>query len=359
MPIFPDDLVPKFLQGMNIHTGWFPYIHGICVDNQGKPLVFYVSVNFTLGGPKFSFIIQGRTYAGNFDKSAHSYTNGVLTIGTKPRLEIDYHHPHRIRIDINPSMSIRLEITYRGPPLWYSKSTNPADMVAFTPTSFIGGYDVPCRINGEISSPTKSMSFSGYGDYGNVWLLGSLKWKETKSRWLVFNDSHSYGIAVKSYDARTGSLLASTGRIGTEDGSTLTFDDFEWVDDNLQPPRYVRIRGSIRDLSGMIIGKASIETAQSVSLFVPWMWTQHKMTGSIDARNFEGSAWCETRRPLEASTSACIMIMARSGFLTARMAGLYQRFSPKLTETLRKHETLRSVAGTAFESITGLLRLIP
>jgi len=303
MPIFPDDLVPRLLEGMNTTVGWFPYIHGICIDTQGRPLYIFISIDFdpsiSLGGPKFAFKIQDQTYSGRFDKSALSYADGILTIGTKPKFTIDYHHPHKVRIDVNSTMSVELDITYRGPPLWYSKGTNPADMVDLTPTSFIGGYDAPCRIKGKIASGTKSLFFSGYGDYEHVWLLGSFKWKETNSRWLIFNDSHFYGVATKTYDIKTGATLASTGRFGIED-EALTFDDFEWVDDSLQPPRFVNVKGPIRDLNGIIKARIDLKTIQSVNLFFPSVYTQHKMAGSVNGKTFDGSAWCETHKPVKA-----------------------------------------------------------
>ena len=69
MPIFPDDLVPKMLTGTDIRVGWFPYIHGICSDDRGKPLYVFISIDFSidgsLGGPKFVFKIQGQNYAGS------------------------------------------------------------------------------------------------------------------------------------------------------------------------------------------------------------------------------------------------------------------------------------------------------
>lgn len=296
-PIFPSDLVPKQLQGINIPAGWFPYIHGICFDTKGRPLLFYISINTSFGGPKFVFIIEDQTYAGNFDTSVHRYVDGISSIGTTPKFTIDYHHPHKIRIDASSTMFIELNITYRGPPLWYSKSTNPADMVDLTPTSVCGGYDAPCKINGTMTSDATSLSFSGYGDYGHIWILGSFKWKETHSRWIIFNDKRFYGVAVKTYDIKTGQTLAHTGRFGIEGGSGLTFDDFEWVDDNLQPPKFVEIRGPIKDLNETIKKKIDLRTVQSVNLFVPSIWTQHKMTGTVGTTMFDGSAWVETHRP--------------------------------------------------------------
>jgi len=296
MPTFPDDLVPKLFTGIEMKLGWFPYIHGICIDTRGKPLIFYISIDISFGGPKFAFMIQGQTYTGNFDKSALSYADGILTLGTKPKFTIDYHHPHKVSIDVSSTMSVELYITYRGPPLWYGKGTNPASMVDLTPTSFVGGYDAPCRINGKVTSAAKSLSFSGYGDYGHIWLLGSFRWEETNSRWIVFNDSRSYGVATKTYDIKTGATLASTGRFGFEDGLALTFDDFEWADDNLQPPRFVNVKGPIQDLNGTVKARIDLKTIQSVNLFVPLIWTQHKMAGTVGATTFDGSAWCETHK---------------------------------------------------------------
>jgi hypothetical protein len=372
MPIFPDDLVPKLLQGMSIPAGWFPYIHGICIDARGKPLMFYISIDFSFGGPKFAFLIQGQVYTGNFNKSVYSYANGVLIIGTKPKFVIDYHHPHKIRIDISSKMSIELDLTYRGPPLWYGKGTNPADMVGLTPTSFIGGYDAPCRIKGKVTSPAKPLSFSGYGEYGHIWLLGSFKWEETNSRWIVFNDSRSYGVATKTYDIKTGATLASTGRFGVEDGLAFTFDDFEWVDDNLQPPRFVIVKGQIQDLNRTTKARIDLRTIESVNLFIPSIWTQHRMAGTVDATTFDGSAWCETHKPFETSGSTCLMTKTahrnplttelnvltkiRDRYLPDKIAELHYKFSPQIAETARKHETLGLVVRTTLKLIIKALR---
>ena len=307
MPIFPDDLVPKMLAGTDIRLGWFPYIHGICSDERGKTLYAFISIDLSidgsLGGPKFVFKIQGQTYAGSFDKSALNYSDGVLTLGTKPKFTIDYHHPHRVRVDVNSTISVELYITYRGPPLWYSKSTNPSDMFNLTKNSFVGGYDAPCKINGSVSSAGKSLSFSGYGDYEHVWLLGSFNWEQTNSRWLIFNDSRFYGVATKTYDIKTKATLASTGRFGMEDGSAFVLDDFEWIDDNLQPPRFVMVKGLIEDLNGIVKSSINLKTIQSVNLIIPSIYTQHKMTGKIFETTFNGFAWCETHKPSKSPQS--------------------------------------------------------
>jgi hypothetical protein len=345
MPVFPDDLVPKFIQGINILSGWFPYIHGICVDNQGKPLLFYISNDISRGGLGFAFIVQGRTYTGHFGKSVYNYSNGLLTIGTKRKFTIDFHHPHKVRIDISSAITIALEITYRGPPLWYGKGMDPADMVDLTPTCSAGGYDAPCRISGKVTSSTRSFSFSGYGDYGHIWRLGSFRWKESNSRWIVFNDSRYYGVATKTYDFRTGEQLASTGRFGVEDGPAFAFDDFEWIDDNLQPPRYVNVRGPVRECNRKAETKIDLETIQSVNLFIPSIWTQHRLAGLLDTTKFDGSAWCETHRPVETSRSAHVMA---ERYLPDKVTKLYCKFSPKITESVKKHETLRA----ALELIT-------
>jgi len=339
MPTFPDDLVPKQLQGINIPAGWFPYIHGICIDTLGKPVIIFICIDASSAGPRFVFVVQGHTYNGSFDTSAHSYAYGVQTIGTMPKFTIDYHHPHKARIDVSLTMFIELAITYRGPPLWYSKGTSPADMVDLTPTSFVGGYDAPCRITGKITSGTKSLSFSGYGDYEHAWILGSFKWKETNSRWLIFNDSRFYGVFTKTYNIKTGATLASTGRFGIEDEVALTFDDVEWIDDNLQPPKFVNVKGLAKDLDGTIGARIDLKTIQSTNLVIPSIYTQHRMTGKVDATTFDGSAWCETHKPPKAFRSACVLTRARGYCLPDQIIKLYHKFRPQIAETVRKRET--------------------
>jgi len=305
MPVFPDDTVPKLLVGKGIQIGWFPYIHGICVDDRGKPLYFFISIDLSidraLGGPKFRFIIQNKTYAGNFDKSALDYADGILTLGTTPKCVIDYHHPHMVRVEVDSTISVELLVTYRGPPLWYSKSTNAADMFELARAIFVGGYDAPCRIEGKVYSAGKPLCFSGYGCYEHVWLLGSFDWKKINSRWLIFNDSRFYGVATKAYDIETGATLGSTGRFGVENGPTFIFDEFEWIDDNLQPPSFVNIKAPIRDLNGLVKSSINLRTTKSVNLIIPRIYTQHRMTGTADGTTFNGSAWCETHKPLKAS----------------------------------------------------------
>jgi hypothetical protein len=301
MPVFPDDLVPKMLTGMDITVGWFPWIYGICTDGRGKPFYFFICIDFSkdslLGGPKFLFLVEGQKYAGTFDKSTLSFEDGIFTLGTKPKFTIDFHHPHKVRVDVSSTMFAELDVTYRGPPLWYSKSVNPVDMVNLTRVCLIGGYDAPCRIKGKLNLTGESLAFSGYGNYEHVWLLNSIKWEDVNSRWLVFNDSRFYGVAVKTYDMKTGATIASTGRFGVEGGSASIFDDFKWVDDNLDPPRFVNIKGPIKDSNGSIVGRIDLKTIQSVNIVDPRIFTQHTIAGTVDGTAFNGSAWCETHRP--------------------------------------------------------------
>jgi hypothetical protein len=297
-PAFPDDLVPKMLVGIKAKVGWFPYIHGICVDARGQPVTFYVSIDVSLGGPKFALIVSGQPFSDSFDKSVLCLNNGILTLGTMPKFSINYRHPHKVRIDVNSAIFVELDITYRGSPLWYSKSTNTDDMVSLTHDCFVGGYDALCRIEGRIVARKKSLCFSGYGEYGHIWLLGSFRWEDVNSRWMVFNDKRSYGAVMKAYDVKTGATIASTGRFGVENESVFTFDDFEWIDDNLQPPRHVGLKGPIRNLDQTIKARIDLRTVQSVSLFKPSIWTQHKTGGSVNGTKFDGSAWCETHKPV-------------------------------------------------------------
>src|SRR4030042_5284734 len=59
-PIYPDDLVPKVLQGTDIkRNGWFPWIYGMCTDNDGQPLFLVLSLNVGFGGSRVRAYVKG------------------------------------------------------------------------------------------------------------------------------------------------------------------------------------------------------------------------------------------------------------------------------------------------------------
>ena len=212
-PIYPDDLVPKVLQGTDIQrNGWYPWIYGICKDNDGEQLLLVVSINVGFGGPRARVYVKGTYLDVKPDTSKRTYSDGILTIGDMPKITIDYNHPHRVRVDFDSQTYMEFDVTYRGAPLWYGKTTNPDDCLRITRNMRCGGYDAPCVIAGRAVRGTTTVTFDGYGVWEHTWLFGPMEWGAIHTKWFIFNDAKYAGALATSWDEINGELILKRAR---------------------------------------------------------------------------------------------------------------------------------------------------
>ena len=299
MPVYPDDTVPKHLLGYSLDFIWYPFMSATCKDENNNLLLIDISIR--PGTADYKVNTSGRTYSTSANPSVTNYDNGVLTIGTMPKIIIDYHTPHKITAYYTPTQYFNITVTYRGPPLWYSKLVDESDMCPVNQYLKFGGYDAPSEIEGIIYNNGQITPFSGYGDWEHVWLLGDWStWDNSHELWMYFNDENSYGVIVESKHPETGELLTKTGRLWSQ-GQTYTFDDFTWKDDGKTGypiPKLINITGPAKDLLGNVKKDVNIETIPEES-FEPFghpMWMFHRLTGTVNGLNFDGYSHAEVRR---------------------------------------------------------------
>jgi hypothetical protein len=306
-PVYPDDLVPAYLRGGPMLNGWFPWIYGICKDDTNNPVIFYISINIGFGGPRCGFIIKGTPITANFDTSTTSYSDGIYTIGTMPKITIDYQHL-TIRIDFNVTTYITINLSFRGIPLWYSKTSNVTDMLRATKNLFFGGYDVPMEVNGQAVYGRTTVLFSGYGDWQHTWLVGNEQdWAVIRAKWITFNDPNYCGAIAYTHDPATNEILTKTGRFTSLLGASFTFDDFQWLDDGLQPPEAIRFNGNARDTMGNIQLAVSLIGSSTGHEFNSELWTQFNVTGQVNSDTFDGSSWSEFHNNIPETTASSIL----------------------------------------------------
>ena len=295
-PVYPVDTVPKPLQGYSeVVFGWFPWSHGITYDGNGKLIRYHMSLTTTWA--YFTVLFNGSEYRFSFDVKNYNYSNGVLTLTNgSTKLIIDYHTPHNVTLVYGPGY-LTFIATYRGAPLWYSKTLNPEDMLIVPESNGrFGGYDAPIKIVGKIFDGTKITNFNGYGDWEHVWFLGG-SWSAPKRLWMIFNDDKYYG-AVAELKYLNGTIAWHIGRFGEDGGTPYVFDDYQWLDDGKTLPLSVELKGPIRDAQGNVKGNVDLKTdpqkANSITSY--WMLYQN-ISGSVISDTFNnGTAWAEIRK---------------------------------------------------------------
>jgi hypothetical protein len=291
MPVFPEDTVPKPLLGKSVSFGWMPWVHGICYDEQGQLLVFYISI--TTDSAEYKLTFRGVAYAGNFDIANHSYADGVLAIGTNPKIIIDYRLPHSVSI-VAGSMNINFSATYRGAPLWYSKTLDANDMLPVRPpTVKVGGYDAPIKIIGKING-SQLLSFSGYGDWEHTWFTGGSYTPPHQSLWMIFNCEEYYCVIIED-KADDGAVLFHIGRFAEVGKAAYVFDDYQWSDDGNAAPLSVEIRGQVENPTDLAKGTVDLKTdPEDVFVFSPHAVIYKNVT--LVGSSSVGTAWAEIRR---------------------------------------------------------------
>lgn len=301
MPVFPQDTAPKTITEAPIFE-WCPFIQFIGLDDLGGRVSCYISVNFKV--VRYGIKIQNRLFQGECDVSVFDYADGIMVVGSMPRLTVDFHVPHRVRLEITESLRIDLtNIQYRGPPLWYAKTTDPSDMQDLGSGVLCGGYVGLCSVEGVRYSNGDTLGFSGFGVWEHSWLRGEAAWVEVYRQWLMFNNSKFYGAVAGTKDRETGKWLMKTGRFGNLDTAFL-FDDFVWTDDgSLLVPKYIKVNGPIKDLSGDIRGNVNLEAepAESYNPFRAAVWMLHgRVFGTVsmdsDINIFEGVGFSDTKK---------------------------------------------------------------
>jgi len=293
IPVFPDDTEPKVLQGISMPNEWMPWLGGILYDQGGNPIPFFVSIKSSYGNG--ILFIGGQEYTLAFDYGYSSYVNGVLTLGSMPQIRIDYKLPHHVTIYIRSDLILDLTCTLRGPPLWYSKSTNQADLLQLTDTSYLGGYDACVRLSGILQSGARSVTVNGFGIWEHTWIRGQWDASKHPRLWMFINDENFYGTLLISRSYSTGKTLVYTGRLGREGVETYTWDEVQWRDDETQRPKYINLVGQYRDVNGIVRGVADIKTDSAKSWYLfNSVWTEHPVvTGTIDSILFNGTGWSE------------------------------------------------------------------
>lgn len=293
-PIYPDDLVPKVLQGTDIQrNGWFPWVYGICKDGDGEKLLLVMSINVGFGGPRARVYVKGTYLDVKPDTSKRTYSNGILTIGDLPKITIDYHHPHHVRVDFDATTYMEFDVTYRGIPLWYGKTTDPSDCERISRNMKCGGYDAPCVIVGKVVHEATTVTFAGYGDWEHTWLFGPMEWATIRTKWLIFNDANYCGVLVKSWDEITGEVVLNFGRLTVVNTNTsLVFDDYALSDDGKQPTDQIAFSGTARSINGTVQIPVNM-TTQSFAHIYNGAWTQFALVGTINGQPFNGTCWSE------------------------------------------------------------------
>lgn len=296
MPVYPTDTVPKPFQGYSeVVFGWFPWSHGICYDENGKFLRYHMSL--TQNWIYFTVLVNGSEYRFDFDTKNYNYTNGVLTLTNgSTKLIIDYHIPHNVTL-LYGSGYLTFTATYRGAPLWYSKTLELNDMlVAPELNGRFGGYDAPISISGKIFDGTTTKNFNGYGDWEHVWFLGG-GWSGPRRLWLIFNNDKYY-VAIAELKYPDGTVAWHVGRLGEVGGQAYVFDDFEWIDDGKALPSYVELKGPIKDVQGNVKGYVDLKTDPQKATSVSSIWMLYEnISGNILGEAFvNGTAWAEIRK---------------------------------------------------------------
>lgn len=296
MPVFPDDTEPKNFSHPEINSEWMPWIGAICYDPQNKVFIFVVSLQKSSGYYNLKYDI--RLWSGSFNWATKQYNAGILTTNTGyPRVRMDYHVPHTVRVDIDANTFFEATLTFRGPPLWYSKIIDKADMVPLTHNAVIGGYDAPLSVTGTFTENATPTNFSGYGICEHVWLLGIFEGAITDRRWLWWHNSAYCGIILRTVDPISGLILARTGRVSHVGVEAFTFDDFVWEDDGSPYPRKIVLGGPIKDLTRQIIkGSFNIATdpLTSTAMFQA-IWRVAQFSGSINPA-LSGECWSEVQK---------------------------------------------------------------
>ncbi len=298
MPAFPEDTVPKTLQGKNeVVFGWFPWTHGITYDQDGELLRYHISV--TTSWARYTFLIKGVTYSGSFDVTSAVYQDGVVTYNSSDKkMIIDYHIPHNVTIISTTTGSyINFITTYRGAPLWYSKSLDPTDMLIVPESNGrFGGYDGPTKIEGKYVNQGQTLNFSGYGDWEHVWFIGG-SWSAPLRLWLIFNDDKYYG-AVAQLKYSNGTVVFHVGRFGEVGGLPYVFDDYQWLDSGEALPTFVELNGTIRDVQSNIKGVVDLKTDPQKAKSISSIWMLYEnISGNVLGNSFRnGTAWVEIRK---------------------------------------------------------------
>ncbi len=114
-------------------------------------------------------------------------------------MTVDYHAPHAVAVQFDPTSSINFVATYRGPPLWYGKTTNPDDTLPTPdPAIRLGGYDAPIEIVGKIIHDEQVTNFNAYGIWERVWWTGG-RWESglPSRSWMCFNSEDYYAVVAE------------------------------------------------------------------------------------------------------------------------------------------------------------------
>lgn len=308
MPVYPDDTAPKVLSANNLAIEWLPFISATCEDENGSIVMFYLSISHYSSGSSATckILVDGTVYGMSADMSKFTYEDGMLTVGTMPKIVFNYRLPHEVSCFFTPTQKLVFTVAFRGTPLWYSKQVNKMDMLSTNQDLAIGGYDALSEIKGvwhnggDGDGREAATEFAGYGVCEHVWLIGEeSQFYTTHMVWMVFNDENSYGVVSESKNTSTGELLAKTGRIWSN-GQTYMFDDFVWKDDGEvghQAPKVIGISGNARDLFGKEV-RVDLHTIpeESFNPFVWDVWMFHRVVGSIGGTAFDGHSHCEVRR---------------------------------------------------------------
>jgi len=304
MPRFPDDEEPKsFKSEGQLSAEWIPWLGGITYTSDGSPMIFFISAQ--LRKTSFGFTVKDKAYSGSIDVSVRKYSNGVLTLGYMPKLAINY-ITHNVLLYLRSTIYLNITANYRGPPLWYSKTTDPADMVALGPNTALGGWDGPVTITGTFMQSGHPTTFSGYGVWERTWLVGPWIPTDLDRRWAIINDPKLYGVVLLTLSKDTGEVLTRTGRIGIVNGDAFRFDDFIWSDDGGNPPKYIHIRGRTKDVAGNFRDTLGLSTnpSMSFSVFDP-IWTWHlQATGTLNEQIFDGVLLSEVHKIWQDSIGA-------------------------------------------------------
>lgn len=291
-PVYPTDEVPKVLQGTDIQRdGWFPWVEGICTDTDGLPVWLVGSLNVGFGGPRFNIIVKGTSLSANFNSSIQVWNSstGILTIGSMPKITIDYHAPHHINVDFDTRTYMNLTFTYRDIQ-WYGKSTDPSQCSQISHNMQAGGYDAPSSIIGNITRiGTGSASFSGYGDWENVWLFGPLgDWSVIKTKWIIFNDANYAGALVKAWDETTGQVICKIGTLtNVNTHAILAFNNYILTDDGQTPTNSFSLNETTFNVH------VSLSSQGPTHYFANGVWSQFVLVGTINGQPFHGTAWTE------------------------------------------------------------------
>lgn len=297
-PVFPDDEAPKILGTPTLSIEWF-WLGAKCESTTGEELLIVVSISNLGANLKIRSGNQDATVV-SFNSQQYEYNSidGTITVGKAyPYLVLSLKSPHTWNIYIDEFKTLQITQAYRGPPLWYSKTTLVEDMLRISSSSYHGGYDGPSRINGYYADATTAFNFSGYGIYEHTWTYGETgSWVGKNVVWMFFYDPMWYGVIDLAIDAETNEVVTKTGRLALEGDPSRVyrFDDFEWVDDEKLTPTATNIYGNYTDLQGNYVGSIDL-SSKAYSNFDIWLITN--FTGSLDTTAFNGVSWNEIHRP--------------------------------------------------------------